>query len=295
MTPLRKQMLEELCRHNYAPRTQQSYVAQIAKLARHFSASPDQLTREQVQAYQDLLTRQQVSWLPQAVAALQFFFNKTLDRNWTITHTDRRKGAIAAMVKQESVVLTLEEVAQLLAATKPLKAKMLFTTMYDCGLRVSEAIRLQVNDIDSQRKVIHIRQSKRRKDRYVPLGATLLQRLRDYWLAERPTSFLFPGSQADKRWNVAKVREEFRLALRIAGIDTGRVHGTRCTTHCLRHSYASHCQQAGVPVGTIQQILGHASLETTATYTHVSLDTAGTTRAAHRFPDLLDEDLSFDR
>jgi site-specific recombinase XerD len=289
MTPLRKQMLDELCRHNYAPGTQQSYVAQIAKLARHFGISPDQLTRDQVQEYQDLLTRQQVSWLPQAVAALQFFFNKTLDRNWTITHADRRNRSIAATTKQEPVVLTLEEVAQLLAATKPLKAKMLFSTMYDCGLRVSEATRLQVSDIDSQRKVIHIRQSKRRKDRYVPLGATLLQRLRDYWLAERPTSFLFPGSQADKRWNLAKLREEFRLALRIAGIDTP------CTTHTLRHSYASHCQQAGVPVATIQQILGHASLETTVIYTHVSLDTPGTTRAVVNFPDLLDEDLSFDR
>lgn len=281
MTPLRKQMLEELCRHNYAPGTQQSYVAQIAKLARHFGTSPDQLTRDQVQEYQDLLTRQQVSWLPQAVAALQFFFNKTLDRNWTITHTDRRKGAIAATVKQEPVVLTLEEVAQLLAATKPLKAKMLFTTMYDCGLRVSEAIRLQVSDIDSQRKVIHIRQSKGRKDRYVPLGATLLKRLRDYWRAERPASFLFPGSQADRPWNIASVREEFRLAKRIAGIETP------CTTHTLRHSYASHCLQAGMQVGTIQQILGHTSLETTATYTHV---TAGTTRAADNFPDLLAED-----
>ena len=87
MTPLRKQMLEELCRHNYAPGTQQSYVAQIAKLARHFGTSPDQLTREQVQQYQDLLTSQQVSWLPQAVAAMQFLFNKTLDRNWTIAAT----------------------------------------------------------------------------------------------------------------------------------------------------------------------------------------------------------------
>lgn len=277
MTPLRKKMLEELCRHNYATGTQQCYVAQIAKLARHFGTSPDQLTREQVQEYQDLLTRQQVSWLPQAVAALQFFFNKTLDRNWTITHSYRRNQA-----KQEPMVLTLEEVAQFLAAAKPLKARMLFTTMYGCGLRVSEVIRLQVTDIDSQRMVIHIRQSKGRKDRYVPLGTTLLQQLRDYWRAARPTSFLFSGSQADKPWNIAKVREEFRIALRIAGIETP------CTTHTLRHSYASHCLQAGMQVGTIQQILGHANLETTATYTHV---TSSTTRAGDNFPDLLDEDL----
>ena len=282
MTPLRQKMIEELCRHNYATGTQQSYVQQIAKLARHFGTSPDQLSREQVQQYQDELTDQQVSWLPQCVAAMQFFFNKTLDRNWTIAatpcglHSHRRHPA-----QQDRVVLSLQEVAQLLDAAKPLKAKMLFATMYGCGLRVSEGLGLQVTDVDSKRMVIHIRQSKGRKDRYVPLGTRLLDQLRDYWRAERPTSFLFPGSQANKRWNIARVREEFRLARRIAGIDVP------CTTHCLRHSYASHCLHAGMPVGTIQQILGHASLETTATYTHV---TEATTRAGVNFPDLLAED-----
>ncbi len=275
MTPLRQRMLDELCRHNYAPRTQQNYVAQISKLARHFGTSPDQLTREQVQEFQDLLASQRVSWLPQAVAALQFFYNKTLQRDWKITHCYRRKA------KRPPVVLTPEEVSRLLAAAQPPKAKMLFTTMYGCGLRVSEAIGLQVTDIDSQRMVIHIRQSKGRKDRYVPLGATLLDQLRDYWRAERPSSFLFPGSQADKPWNVTNVRQEFRLAQRIAGIEK------TCTTHTLRHSYATHCLQAGMKVGTIQQILGHANLETTATYTHV---TGGTMGAGSTFPDLLAEE-----
>lgn len=276
MTPLRQRMIEDLCRYNYAPRTQQTYVAQIAKLAKHFRSSPDQLTRPQVQEYQDLLTRQHVSWLPQAVAAMQFFYNKTLQRGWTITHSYRRKA------NRLPVVLTLEEVSRLLAAVEPLKARMLLTTMYGCGLRVSEAMRLQVRDVDSQRMVIHIRQSKGRKDRYVPLGTTLLDQLRDYWRAERPSSFLFPGSQADKPWNVTDVRQEFRLAQRIAGIEK------HCTTHTLRHSYATHCREAGMHVSTIQQILGHANLETTATYTHV---TEGTTRAGDNFPDLLDENL----
>ena len=129
--------------------------------------------------------------------------------------------------------------------------------------------------------VIHIRQSKGRKDRYVALGSTLLDQLRDYWRATKPSRFLFPGSQPGKRWNVTSVRQEFRLAVRIAGI-----HKT-CTTHTLRHSYASHCLQAGMKIGTIQQILGHANLETTATYTHV---TGGITGAEAPFPDLLAED-----
>jgi integrase/recombinase XerD len=276
MTPLRQRMLEDLCRYHYAPGTQQTYVAQIAKLARHFGTSPDRLSREQVQEYQDHLTSQRVSWLPQAVAAMQFFYNKTLRRDWKITHSYRPKPP------RPSVVLTLQEVSRLLAAAQPLKARMLFTTMYGCGLRVSDAIQLQLSDVDSQRMVIHIRQSKGRKDRYVALGSTLLEQLRDYWCRERPTSFLFPGSQADKPWNVTNVRQEFRLAQRIAGIEKP------CTTHTLRHSYATHCREAGMHVSTIQQILGHANLETTATYTHV---TEGTTRAGDNFPDLLDEHL----
>ncbi len=276
MTPLRQRMLEDLCRYNYAPRTREAYVTQISKLARHFGISPDQLTREQVQQYQDLLASQGVSWQPQAVAAMQFLYNKTLGRDWTITHSSRRKA------KRLPVALTPEEVSRLLASVESPKARMLLTVMYGCGLRISEAAGLEVRDVDSQRMVIHIRQSKGRKDRYVPLGTTLLEALREYWRAERPASFLFPGSQADKPVNVAAVREEFRLAKRIAGIQTP------CTTHVLRHSYATHCLQAGMEVNAIQQILGHASLETTATYTHVA---AGITGAADTFPDLLDEHL----
>ena len=276
MTPLRQRMLEDLCRYNYAPRTQRAYVAQIAKLAKHFGLSPDRLTREQVQEYQDLLTQRRVSWLPQAVAAMQFLYNKTLQRDWTITHSYQPKA------QRRPVVLTLQEVSRLLAAVEPLKIRMLLTTMYACGLRVSEALRLEVRDIDSGRMMIHIRQSKGRKDRYVPLGNTLLSQLRDYWRTERPTRYLFPGTQGDKPCQVGTVRQELRIARRIAGIETP------CTTHTLRHSYATHCLEAGTKVGTIQQLLGHASLETTATYTHVTACTRG---AAEPFPDLLDESL----
>lgn len=277
MTPLRERMLEELCRHNYAPRTRDTYVSQIAKLARHFGTSPDKLTREQVQEYQDLITDQRVSWLPQAVAAMQFLYNKTLQRDWKIAHSRRPKA------KRSRVALTPEEVSRLLAAAQPFKARMLFTTMYACGLRVSEGVALEVTDIDSQRMVIHVRKGKGRKDRYVPLGETLLHQLREYWRTERPSRFLFPGTQPDKPWSLTGVRQEFRLAQRMAGI------AKACTTHTLRHSYASHCLQAGMKVGTIQQILGHANLETTATYTHV---TDGINGVREPFPDLLVEDLA---
>lgn len=275
MTSLRERMVEELCRHNYAMRTRKNYVSQIVKLARHFGTSPDQLTREQVAEYQDLITEQGVSWLPQAVAALQFFYNKVLQRDWKIEQSRRPRS------RRSAAVFTPEEVSRLLAAAEPGKPRMLFTTMYGCGLRLSEGIGLQVKDIDSQRNVIHIRKGKGRKDRYVPLGENLLEQLREYWRAEKPTSFLFPGSTIDKPWHANAIRQEFRIAQRIAGI------ARQCTIHTLRHSYASHCLQAGVKVGTIQQILGHANLETTATYTHVI---GGITGTGETFPDLLAED-----
>ena len=120
----------------------------------------------------------------------------------------------------------------LLAAAEPGKARMLFTTMYGCGLRVSEGIALEVTDIDSQRKVIHIRKGKGRKDRYVPLGENLLEQLRDYWRTHKPSRFLFPGSQADKRWTSDSwFAKSSGIAVRIAGIEKA------CTTHTLRHSY----------------------------------------------------------
>ncbi len=114
------------------------------------------------------------------------------------------------------------------------------------------------------------------------MGSTLLEQLREYWRTERPARYLFPGTQSEKPCQINTVRQELRIAKRIAGIEKP------CTTHTLRHSYATHCLEAGMKVGAIQQMLGHASLETTATYTHVTASTRGT---GEPFPDLLDEDL----
>lgn len=279
MTPLRRRMLEDLKRHNLAERTQQSYLSFIARLARFFGVSPDQLTREHLDEFQHELIRQGVgqSTLIGAVAAMRFFYNKTLQRNWKIESVLGPKK-----LKQLPEVLTVDEVARLLAAVYPEKLRMLLTTMYSCGLRVSEATRLTIQDIDSQRMVIRVRQGKGHKDRYVPLGDSLLRELRDYWKQERPTTFLFPGSSPDTQLTLSTVRHAFRRASEIAGIEAP------CSTHILRHSYATHCLQAGMDLRTIQQVLGHTSLQTTSIYMHV---TDGTTRAGDTFPDLLAEDV----
>ena len=278
MTPLRQRMLEDLQRHNYAVATQRTYVEQIARLARHFETAPDHLTREQLDEFQEELIGLGVSesYLKQAVAAMQFFYTKTLQRDWQI-----HAVSFPQQQPRRPVVLSLAEVGQLLAAAFPAKLRMLFTAMYGCGLRISEATRLEVRDIDSQRMVLHVRQGKRRKDRYVPLGEPLLVQLRDYWRGERPAELLFPGDSASTPLKPGTVRHAFRRAKEVAGITT------RCSTHCLRHSYATHCLEAGMELRTIQQILGHTSVETTAIYTHV---TDRITRAGDTFPDLLAED-----
>lgn len=279
MTPLRRRMLEDLKRHNLAERTQESYLSFISRLARHFNISPDHLTREQLDEFQHELIRRGVgqSTLKGAVAAMRFFYNKTLQRNWQIGPV-----LVPKELKQLPEVLTVDEVARLLAAVQPEKLRMLLTTMYGCGLRVSEAVRLTIQDIDSQRMVIRVRQGKGHKDRYVPLGDALLRQLRDYWKQERPMTFLFPGSRSDTQLALGTIRHAFRRASEIAGIEAP------CSTHILRHSYATHCLQAGMDLRTIQQVLGHTSLQTTSIYMHV---TDGTTGAADTFPDLLADDV----
>ena len=168
----------------------------MARLARHFGVSPDRLTRGQLDEFQLELISQGAnrSTLRQAVAAMCFFYNKTLARNWQIELLSLPREA-----KRLPVVLTLYEVSRLLSAAHPVKVRRLLTTMYACGLRVTEATRIKVRDVDSQRMVIHIRQSKWRKDRYVPLGDSLLAQLRDYWKQQRPRPVLVsrhPGGYA---------------------------------------------------------------------------------------------------
>lgn len=278
MTQLRRRMIEELRRHNYAPRTRQAYVAQIARLAKHFGTPPDRLTRQQLDEFQRELIRQGISssQLKVAVAAMRFFFCRTLQRDWEI-----KPLPFPRQPKPLPAVLSLEEVARLLAATQPAKIRMLLTLIYGCGLRISEATKLHLRDIDSRRMLLRVRQGKGRKDRYVPLPATLLKQLRDYWQQERPTELLFPARQASTPLELSIVRFAFHQAKQSAGIQKP------CTTHVLRHSYATHCLEAGTDLRTIQQILGHRSLESTAIYTHV---TERTMRAGETFPDLLAED-----
>ena len=190
MTALRQRLMEDLQVRNYSPRTVEAYVAAVAKLAKHFMKAPDQLSGEDVRVFQVHLLGAKTSWsqFNQIVCGLRFFFGTTLGRPEVVQMLPYGKRP-----KTLPVVLSVEEVGQLLESAKPGRERVLMQTAYACGLRISELLSLQVTDIDSARMVVTVRQGKGAKDRQVPLSARLLMELRAWWSSHRTKPWLFPG------------------------------------------------------------------------------------------------------
>ena len=191
MTILRRRMIEDLAVRNYAAGTVEIYVRCVAQLAQHFSSSPDLLGPQQIREYLIFLVRRKkVSWstFNQTVCALRFFYQTTLARDWMVDYIPFPKQE-----KKLPVVLSSQEIAAFFQAIKNLKHRTLVMTLYATGLRISEALQLVATDIDSRRMLLRVGQGKGRKDRYVPLSATLLEALRFYWRRYRPEKWLFPG------------------------------------------------------------------------------------------------------
>ena len=264
MTPLRQRMIDDMAIRNIAPCTQQNYLSIVARFAKHFGRSPDELGPEDVRAYQLHLIDQGAAsgTLATVVTALRFVYGVTLGQDWAveqIPHPLREKTL--------PVVLSLDEVARLLAAVPRIEHRTALMTAYAAGLRVAEVVALRVVDIDSQRMVIRVVQGKGRKDRYVMLSPQLLTLLRVYWKAAQPTSWLFPGAKPGRPLTVRTLQR----ACRTAAIEAGSKK--HVTPHTLRHSFATHLLESGVNVRIIQVLLGHRSLSTTVRYTHVATTT----------------------
>ena len=271
MTPLRQRMIEDMKLRNFAPRTIQSYVTRVARFARHFGRSPDALGRDEVRSYLiHLVEDKHVCWsiYNQTVAGLRFLYEVTLGREGVMVRI-----ACPKQPKKLPVVLSLEEVTRLFAAITGLKHRAILMTTYAAGLRISEVVSLRVDDIDSQRMVIRVRQAKGHRDRYVMLSPRLLALLREYWKVARPTEWLFPGEISGRPLNTSTVYRVCVQAARDAGL------GKHVTVHTLRHSFATHLLEAGTDIRTIQVLLGHRNLKTTAVYTHVSPMAVETTRS----------------
>ena len=191
MTPLRRRMIEDMQLKNLAPRTIEIYTGRVVAFARHFGRSPDALGREEVRSFLlHLVQEKHVSWsiYNQTVAALRFLYEVTLERQGVLVRIPCPKQP-----KRLPIVLSLEEVARFFAAVLSLKHRAILMTAYAAGLRISEVVALRVDDIDSQRMVLRVRQGKGRKDRDVMLSPRLLALLREYWKVARPTDWLFPG------------------------------------------------------------------------------------------------------
>lgn len=271
MTPLRQRMIEDMKLRNLSPHTVQAYVDRVAAFAKYFGKSPQSLGPEDVRAYLVFLVEEKrVSWsyYGQAICALRFLYRVTLGKDWVV------KGVVSP--KKETklpVILSPAEVTQFLEAIKSLKHRAILMTAYAAGLRVSEVVALQVADIDSRRMVIRVRQGKGHKDREVMLSPRLLAVLREYWKAGRPKYWLFPGPVPDRPVTANTVYRACVQAARDAGL------GKHVTVHTLRHSFATHLLESGTNLRTIQLLLGHRSLRTTAVYTHVSAASLEATRS----------------
>lgn len=263
MTPLRLRMIEDMQIRNLAPLTQSAYLLQVSLFARHFGQSPERLGREDIRAYRLYLAQDKhlaASSISVAVAALRFFYTVTLKQAWTVD-ADIPTCRLPQKLPQ---VLSQTEVGQFLDAVESLKHRVILTVCYAAGLRVSEAVRLKPAAIDSRRMVIRVEEGKGRKDRYVMLSPKLLDILRDYWKATRPTEWLFPGDRPRSpitRFAVERVCRDTRQRSDIT---------KPVTPHSLRHAFAVHLLESGADLRTIQLLLGHRSLTTTSRYLRIA-------------------------
>ena len=272
MTPLRLRMTEDMQVRHFSPRTQYAYLQQVSLFARHFGQSPASLGPEQIRDYQLFLTHRKKmapSSIAVAISALRFLYMVTLKRGWDL-------GQSIPYPKQPRklpVVASPEEVLHFLDCAPGLKHRAILTACYAAGLRVSEAVSLRPTDIDSRRRVIRVQQGKGRKDRYVMLSPRLLAVLRDYWRTIRPATrqWLFPGLSPIHPLSPQAVVRACHKAQRLSHLSK------LLTPHSLRHCFAVHLLEAGTDIRTIQLLLGHRNLSTTARTLHLAGSKVSTT------------------
>jgi integrase/recombinase XerD len=266
VTHLRKMMLDELQRRNYAQNTVRAYISAVEEFAAYFRKRPDQLGPEHIRAYQVHLFRDRKlspGTVEQRGAALRFFFVKTLRRPYLPDHIPFPKRP-----RRLPTVLSQDEVARLIEGASNLMHRTILMTLYSTGLRRAELCALKVADIDSQRMVIHVVQGKGSRDRDVLLSPKLLETLREYWRWIKPKTYLFPGMVNNWRADVPINHKVVWVAVKEAA---QRAEITkRVSPHTLRHSFATHMLEAGADLRTIQVLLGHAKLADTTVYLHLS-------------------------
>jgi site-specific recombinase XerD len=256
-------MTEDMQVRNLSNHTQSSYVLQVSQFARHFKKSPDLLGPEEIRSYQVYLTNEKKlspGSINVSASALRFFYRITLKKEWEFEQTI----PVPKVPKKLPVVLSPDEVRHFLGCVENIKHHTILTTCYAAGLRISEALHLKPASIDRQRMVIRVEQGKGQKDRYVMLSPKLLTSLEDYWRAARPKEWLFPGDIPGQPLSRDAVGLACHAAQRRSGLNK------LVTPHSLRHAFAVHLLEAGTDLRTIQLLLGHRSLATTAQYLRIA-------------------------
>jgi integrase/recombinase XerD len=262
MTPLRKRMLEDMQLRGLAPGTQRQYISSVANYARFYDLSPDHLELEDLRQYQLYLINERklsAESVNNFVSAAKFLYQVTLEMPWSNELFPRAKRPYKL-----PVVLSRDEVELFFEHVSGLRNRACLMTCYGAGLRIGEAVALKVSDIDSKRMLIRVEQGKGAKDRYVMLSQRLLQVLRTWWRAARPSYWLFPS------WRTGKHLSSGTLQMACREAAAGARLTKRITAHTLRHSFATHLLESGTDIRVIQVLLGHSQLNTTARYTAVS-------------------------
>jgi site-specific recombinase XerD len=282
MTPLRQNFIRELVVRGTSPRTQETYVGAIVRLAKHYHRSPDLLSDEQLKDYIFHLAHEKKlapSSLNQAVSAMRAFYSWVLRR--PSDHLWLALPRVHRAVRRPEV-FSVEELEQLFTVgCSYAKQRAFLMTLYGAGVRLCEGCRLKAEHIHPRRKQIRVVLGKGRKDRYTLLSPRLLEELRGYWRCFRPEHWLFPSFKDPQHpMDEAVGQKMFYKAVERAGLPR------RGGVHTLRHSFATHLLEAGVEITVVQRLLGHSSLATTSNYLHVRQERLAQVRSPLQLLDL---------
>lgn len=261
MSELINRMKTDLELRGYSPITVKYYTREVGRFSGHFNKSPELLGENEIREYLHYcITEKQLyeGTVNYTHSALKFFYTKTLGRVWNVDKLARMKEG-----RRLPVVLSQSEIKSIFDAIENLKHKAILMTIYSAGLRISEAARLKITDIDSKNMQIIVRQGKGKKDRYTLLSKVTLNILREYWKRYRPNEYLFPGKDSTGPVSVRTIQKAFGYAMDAAEINKN------ASVHTLRHSFATHLLDAGTDICYIQRLLGHTSIKTTTIYLHL--------------------------
>ena len=260
MTQLRQKMIDAMQVRGMSPRTHRSYLSAVRDLAKYYRRSPDQLSGEELQAFFLYLVKERnlsPATCRLSLNALRFFYLEVLGRD--------SFGVKLQVPKREQRIpelLMRSEVGRIISANSNIKHRMMLTICYGCGLRVRELVNLQVRHIDGERRLLRVEQGKGAKDRAVIISPTLLKLLREYWRLMRPPNWLFPSYNTTSPLSITTAQKTFYKAKQLAGIQ--KIGGI----HSLRHAYATHQLEDGMPIHQLQRLLGHQNIQSTLRYAH---------------------------